>query len=186
LDRYFKARRLACVIALAAGLALLIAPTAFAGFATPESGGSPNANRISDLYDVALVIALIVFVGVEGALLYSLVKFRARRGAVAAQIRGNTQLEIGWTVGAAAILVVLAVLTFTQLNSIRTPDNSDPGGYQLASSGVLYATTDKQLPPNGRSLNIQVNGQQYLWRYTYPGGSGTGLGAPYACPPTRR
>ena len=38
-----------------------------------------------------------MFVGVEGALFYSLIKFRARRGAVAAQIHGNTRLEIGWT-----------------------------------------------------------------------------------------
>ena len=43
-----------------------------------------------------------------------------RKGAVAAQIRGNTRLEIGWTVGAAVILVVLAVVTFIKLPDIRT------------------------------------------------------------------
>ena len=62
-----------------------------------------------------IVVAIVVFFGVEGALLYSLFKFRARKGAVAAQIRGNTRLEIGWTVGAAVILVVLAVVTFVKL-----------------------------------------------------------------------
>ena len=67
-----------------------------------------------------MVVAVVVFVGVEGALLYSLFKFKARRGAVAAQIRGNTRLEIGWTVGAAVILVVLAVITFIMLPGSAT------------------------------------------------------------------
>ena len=68
---------------------------------------------------------MIIFVGVEGVLIYSLVKFRARKGAVAAQIHGNTRLEIGWTVGAALILVFLAVVTFATLPGIRNPPNSD-------------------------------------------------------------
>ena len=103
------------------------------------------------------------------ALLYSLVKFRARRGAVAAQIRGNTRLEIGWTVGAAVILVALAVVTFVELPGIRTPDNSGPGGIKFASGTLLASSPTKKLPPNGKSLNICVNGQQYIWRYTYQG-----------------
>ena len=71
---------------------------------------------------------MIIFVGVEGALIYSLFKFRARKGAVAAQIHGNTRLEIGWTVGAAVILVVLAIFTFATLADIRNPPNSDADG----------------------------------------------------------
>jgi len=84
-------------------------------FFTPESGGSPNANNIDSLYKIVLVIALVVFVAVIGALSYALVKFRARRGATPAQIRGNTRLETAWTVGAAVILVGLAILTFLRL-----------------------------------------------------------------------
>ena len=68
--------------------------------------------------------AIVVFVGVEGLLLYSVFKFKARKGAVPAQIRGNTRLEIGWTVGAAVILVVLATLTFVKLDDIRNPPDS--------------------------------------------------------------
>jgi cytochrome c oxidase subunit II len=157
------------VLGAACVLAILPA-TAFAGAITPESGPTPNAHDIDTIYRVALYIALVVFVGVEGMLLYSLIRFRARRDAVAAQIRGNTRLEMGWTVGAALILVVLAVLTFAKLSDIRDPVNSGPNGSSLASKSVLVASSDKRLPPNGRSLNIIVNGQQYLWRYTYPDG----------------
>jgi len=152
-------------------LALLtIAPAAGANLLVPEHGGSPNADRITVLYIIVGVLALIIFVGVEGALIYSLVKFRARKGAVAAQIRGNTRLEVGWTVGAAVILVFLAVATFVMLPGIRDPDNSDANGFR-ASTGILYASgPEKRLPPNGKSLTICVNGQQYVWRYTYGAG----------------
>jgi cytochrome c oxidase subunit 2 len=150
-------------------LAVLLActGTAFGDAFSPESGGSPQADKIDTLYWTVMAVAVVVFLGVEGALVYSLVKFRARRGAVAAQIRGNTRLEIGWTVGAAVILVVLAVLTFIFLPDIRTPPNSGPNGLQLADRVLVAAGPTKALPPNGKALNICVNGQQYMWRYTY-------------------
>jgi cytochrome c oxidase subunit 2 len=154
----------------AAAVALLaLAPVAGANFLTPEHGGSPNADRINTLYIIVGVLAVIIFVGVEGALIYSMVKFRARKGAVAAQIRGNTRLEVAWTVGAAAILVVLSVVTFAMLPGIRDPENSSASGFRASSgAGVLYASgPNKRLPPNGKALEICVNGQQYVWRYTY-------------------
>jgi cytochrome c oxidase subunit II len=151
-------------------------------FFTPESGGSSNANQIDSLYKITLVVALIVFVAVEAGLLYALIKFRWRKGAVAAQIRGNTRLEVGWTVGAAVILLALAILTFAKLGSIQDPSNSSSGGDKLASSGgLLYASSERKLPPDGKSLNIHVIGRQYLWQYVYPGSSEPdGLGAPYS------
>jgi cytochrome c oxidase subunit 2 len=151
-------------------------------FFTPESGGSPNADQIDTLYKVTLYIALVIFVLVEGALGYALYKFRARKGAVAAQIRGNTRLEVGWTVAAAVILVGLAVLTFAKLGSIQDPSNSSPDGDRLAGdSGLLYASADRKLPPDGKSLNIQVIGRQYIWQFVYPGANEPdGLGAPYS------
>jgi cytochrome c oxidase subunit 2 len=157
--------------------------TATLAFFTPQSGGSPNANDIDSLYKITLYIALVIFVAVEGALLYALVRFRARKGAVAAQIRGNTRLELGWTVGAAVILLALAVVTFAKLSSIENPPNSGAEGLQVASSGggIEYASTDRKLPPNGKALNIHVIGRQYLWQFSYPGASEPdGLGAPYS------
>jgi cytochrome c oxidase subunit 2 len=159
-------RRSGLILSVLAPLALPAA--AMADALSPESGGSPNADKIDTLYWIIFILGMVVFVGVMGALLYSIIKFRARKGAVAAQIRGNTQLEIAWTVGAALILVVLAVVTFAFLPSIENPPNSDANGFQASNGGLLYATgPEKRLPPNGRALNVCVNGQQYIWRYTY-------------------
>jgi cytochrome c oxidase subunit II len=151
-------------------------------FFTPESGGSPNADHIDGLFKITLAIAAVIYVAVTGALVYALIKFRARKGAVPAQIRGNTRLEAGWTVAAAVILVGLAVLTFAKLSSIQDPANSGPNGDQLTGqSGLLYASAVRRLPPSGKSLNIQVIGRQYIWQYVYPGSSEPdGLGAPYS------
>lgn len=157
---------------------LLVAPAALADFWKPESGGSPNADRISTLYIVVFVIGAIIFVGVEGVLLYTIVKFRARKGAVAAQIHGNTRLEISWTVGAAVILVILAVVTFVALPGIRDPDDSDPAA--AAFVAPVAKTGEKRIPPDGKALNIIVTGQQYVWRYTYPDGDANNQNNPFS------
>src|SRR5207245_5345749 len=101
---------------------------------------------------ITLYIALVIFIGVEGALAYALLRFRRRRHAVAAQIRGNTRLEVGWTLGAAVVLLALAVLTFAKLSSIQNPPNSSSGGHALARSGGLYARSGYELPAAGEVL----------------------------------
>ncbi|MGH2839376.1 MAG: cytochrome c oxidase subunit II [Solirubrobacteraceae bacterium] len=156
---------------MAVATMLVLATGASAGLLTPESGGSSNADSIDTLYKIIMGVAVLVFVGVEGVLLYSLIKFRVRKGAVPAQIRGNTKLEVGWTIGASVILVVLAIVTFVMLDDIRNPPNSDPDGYPAQEIQKLSGPAAYQpIPPNGRGLNIKVNGQQYVWRYTYPDG----------------
>ncbi len=153
--------------------ALVLAPAASAGWLIPRADGSPNAESIQTLYILIALIALPIFIGVEGLLIYSMIKFRARKGRVAAQIHGNTQLEIGWTVGAAVILVFITVVTFVMLGDIKNPAASDidaDGNPVSASISRQYASTDQPPPPEGSaSLNIVVDGQQYVWRYQYPG-----------------
>jgi cytochrome c oxidase subunit 2 len=155
----------------AALLALAVAAVpASAGLIFPEAGGSQNADDIKELYVLIFVLALVVFVGVEGSLIYAFVRYRAKRGRTAAQIHGNTRLEIGWTVGAAVILVFITAFTFIKLPAIKDPPASDvdANGNPIASN-VAYAATDQKEPPgDGAKLNIQINGQQYVWRFKYP------------------
>ncbi len=148
---------------------MLAASNILAGLFLPESGPSQNANDIAELYFLIMVMALVVFAGVEGTLIWILFRFKARRGRVAAQIHGNTRLEIGWTVGAAVILVFITVVTFIKLPGIKNPPASDidANGAKVAST-TLVASTDQPNPPRGARLNIVVDGQQYVWRFQYP------------------
>ncbi len=163
----------------------LVAPSsAFAGLIAPEDdSGSPNAVKIRTLYLIVFIIGMVIFFAVEGLLVYTLVKFRWRRGGTPpAQIRGNTPLEVGWTLGAAALLVVITVVTFIFLPGIRNPARSKEGGFVASAQSkpgktpdgrgtVQFAAIDQKKPPGPANsyLTIKVNGQQYLWRYTYPG-----------------
>lgn len=160
-------RTLTSAIALAIGLTLVTAGPASASFWAPQKGGSPNADRIHTLYAVVFGVGVVIFIAVFGALVYAMVKFRARPGAVPEQIHGNTRLEIGWTAGAAGIVLILGIVTFLMLPGIRNPDNSDADGWAIPA-GYQTAKDKELLPDDGKSLNIDVNGQQYAWRFTYP------------------
>jgi cytochrome c oxidase subunit 2 len=174
-----RSARVAKATIAALSAALIAAPSALAGVLAPESGGgSPNADKIQTLYIIAFILGILIFLLVEGVLIYSLVKFRWRRGGEPpAQIRGNTRLEIGWTIGAASILVVLTVVTFIFLGPIKNPAGSKAGGLVAEerdsgdNSKLQFAALNQADPPGpaNEHLNIKVNGQQYLWRYNYPG-----------------
>ena len=152
-------------------IALLVAPSAgWADALTPESGGSSNADAIDELYKLVLYVAIAVFVAVEGMLVYSLVAFRARRGRVAAQIHGNTRLEIGWTVGAVVILAVITAITFVKLGAIEGPLSGGAAGVTPVGSADVVAATG-QVPSDARALRVEISGQQYIWRFRYPDGT---------------
>jgi len=155
---------IALTIVLAVG-GLAGAHPAWAGVITPESGGSSNADSIAGLYKIVLIIATVIFCAVAGTLVFFLVRYRARPGHVASQIRGNTRLEIAWTGAAALILVVLAVLTFTRLHGIVTPAASGD------DAGAIFATVDQPPAPGGHALHIKITGRQYVWRFDYPNGA---------------
>jgi cytochrome c oxidase subunit II len=154
------------VLAIATLGLLAAAPVASAGWLLPESGGSANADSIAELYLVVLVIAGVIFFAVTGTLILFLVRYRKRRGRVASQVHGNTQLEIAWTAAPALILVALAVLTFMKLDGIVTPARSGP-----ATAGAAYASIDQPPPPGGNELHIKVTGRQFIWMYEYPNGA---------------
>lgn len=162
-------RRVPLFALLALGVLLVAVPEASADLISPESGPSENANDIDTLFKITLYIGIVIFLLVETTLIYSLIKFRARRqGPEAAQIRGNTPLEISWTIGAALILVMLATVTFVFLPGIKDPPASKADALEVAE-GVDYATINQKEPPDGKALKINVNSQQYVWRYDYEG-----------------
>jgi cytochrome c oxidase subunit 2 len=140
-----------------------VARPALAGTLLPERGGSPNADRIASLYAVVLVIAALVFVGVTAATIYALVRYRAARNPVAAQIRGHTRLEIAWTAAATALIVFLSVFSITKLDAIEQPAHAGADRAAVAAAGVGDRSDDRLL--------IKVIASRYAWRYEYPNGA---------------
>jgi cytochrome c oxidase subunit 2 len=107
---------------------------------------SPQAESIRGLFLLALAISALIFVVVEGAVVYCVIRFRARREPEGepAQIYGSSPIELAWTVGPLLIVFVLFLVVIRSLLQIRP-------------SGV---------PPN--ALPITVVGHQWWWEYRYP------------------
>jgi cytochrome c oxidase subunit II len=172
-------RSIFLLVAAAAVLVMLVvAVPALADTFSPESGGSPNADRIDTLYKITGIMGLVILFGVEALIIYSVVKFRRRRGGPApVAVHGNAPLEIGWTVGAIVLVAIVSVVTFLFLPGILNPDKSGASGVQFAA-GVPTAAVGQEPPKGGNSLKIHVNGQQYIWRYDYVGEKPLDAGRP--------
>jgi cytochrome c oxidase subunit 2 len=144
-------RRLTRPAALAAGLATLaffVAGCSSEGhpLTTLDPRGGP-AHTIQNLIVPVFIVAGIVFVLVEGAILFFVVKFRRRRDDVDGvdeprQTHGHTRAELTWTLVPALILAVLAV------GNVRTI-------WKLENQQVNAKTT------------ITVVGQQWWWEFRY-------------------
>src|SRR3954467_11646123 len=163
-------RSIFLLVTAVAVLALLVAAVpAVAGTFAPESGGSPNADRIRTLYIITGIMGLVVLFIVEALIIYCVIKFRRRRGGPEpVAVHGNAPLEIGWTVGAIVLVAIVSVVTFLFLPGILNPAQSGANGLQFAA-GVPTAAVGQEPPKGGKSLRIHVNGQQYIWRYDYVG-----------------
>jgi cytochrome c oxidase subunit 2 len=105
--------------------------------------GSKGAQEISQLFYIVVGIAAVVFVGVEGLLLFSIVRFRNRPVSEAIQVHGNTKLELAWTIVPAIILVVLLGFTLRTMASVRAP-------------------------VEGQAVRVTVIGHQWWWEFRYP------------------
>jgi cytochrome c oxidase subunit 2 len=153
-------RRASLAIATAAGAALVLAPAASADLWSPESGGSPNADSIDSLYWVTMVIGTVISVGVLGLLMYTLFKFRASKGAIPRQVRGNNKLEFTWTIAATLIVVFIAGYTYSKLDEITNPADS------IAEASARVEPAAVQLSEEGQ-LHVCVTGFQFGWRFIY-------------------
>lgn len=99
---------------------------------------------IDALFSRLVFWGTIVFVVVEAALIFTIIRYRKRPGgAPAKQIHGNAALEITWTAIPAIILVLIAVPT------VKT----------------IFET---QKPAPAGSLTVEVVGHQWWWEFRYP------------------
>lgn len=142
LDRSAWLKRLA---SLPGALAVALAPgIVFAEVPSPFNPASPQAASIAQLFWIIIVIAVIIFVGVEGVIIYSAFAFRASRHPRAAQFSGSPRIEIIWTAIPALLLVVVLYLT------IRT-------------MAAAYPFTTASDP-----IEITALGHQWWWEFDYP------------------
>ena len=153
----------------ALGLALA-APGAGAIPLAPESPNSPNAEDLRSAYDATLIVAIIIGVAINAALIAAVVRFRAGRDTVPLETRGTRRIQV--RVGAVLGVIALAIFVFGLVVAVKARDLEASGPEGLQASQLRFAQLGLQ-PPEGEQgpLEIEVSGQQWLWRYEYPDGT---------------
>jgi cytochrome c oxidase subunit II len=102
------------------------------------------ARIADDLLDTTVKWAVLVFILVEGVLIYAIFRFRGKPDdPEPQQTHGNTTVEIIWTVIPALILAAIAVPT-------------------------VRAIFQTNATPKRDALNIEVVGHQWWWEFRYP------------------
>jgi len=126
-----------------AGLAVLL--SACQPSPTFLDSASPISGHVADLYRIILIMALVVFVLVEGALIWIVIRDRKKAGDQESptQIYGNTRLEVIWTVIPIFLVIALFVMTVQTVNAIAAP---------------ATAKSD---------INVRVVGHQWWWEFDY-------------------
>src|SRR5258708_22347796 len=85
---------------------------------------SPNGQDIYDTYVGISIPAIIIFVGVEVALLWVVLRYRRSKqpaGYVPPQIHGHTGLEVAWTIAPLIVVLVIAGYSFVELQKDFQP-----------------------------------------------------------------
>jgi cytochrome c oxidase subunit 2 len=109
---------------------------------------SPNGAHIYETYAYISIPAIIVFIGVEAALLWVAIRYRRSRqpaGYVPPQMHGHTGLEIAWTIAPLVIVLGIAGYSFAQLQR------------------------DFQ-PISNQDMTVVISAHQFGWDYDYGNG----------------
>ncbi|MBA2290990.1 MAG: cytochrome c oxidase subunit II [Gemmatimonadales bacterium] len=118
----------------------------------PQSTLHPKgdfAAMVDEVFMTTVWLALIVFIVVEGGLLWAIWRFRAKpNDARPKQIHGSTVVEIIWTVIPAVVLAFVAVPTIKTIFATANVPAASPGG---------------EAP-----LKVEVVGHQWWWEFRYP------------------
>lgn len=128
--------------ALAGLTVLLAACQPSPSFLDPASS---IASQEADLYWIILILALVVFVLVEGGLIWILIRDRGRAGEkdLPKQVHSNMRLEVTWTVIPIFLVLALFIMTVQTMNAVAAP---------------ARAKSD---------LNVRVVGHRWWWEFDY-------------------
>jgi len=121
-------RVIAAVIAIALLLLVVLNASSIWNSFFPPEAKSVEGQEIRNLYDIVFGIAVVIFVVVEGLIIWSVVRYRRRPGddELPPQTHGNNLAEILWTVIPTAIVIFLFIISWQTLNNVEatsaTPD----------------------------------------------------------------
>jgi cytochrome c oxidase subunit 2 len=181
-------RRISLIAAASATLAAVWAATPAQALRLGlESGHSPNADDIGTTYWVMIAVAVILTVAINLALIVAVLRFRERRGREPSRFAAGRGALRPVIASLSAIAIAIFVFGVVMTSKVRDVEPSGPNGLgaaptaQVGISGVSEPsatssesstgeTPSAEQQPESGPLVINAIGQQWLWRFEYPGG----------------
>ena len=135
---------------------------------------SVNAPIYDELFQVLFTIGTILFVGIIGLLVFSLVRFRRRPGQLGdgIAIEGNLPLEIFWTAVPAVVVLFVGLYSYDIYDRMGgmvplAHDHSAGMAEQRIWGGISSGTVDAGVVD---ALPIDVTAMQFAFLFHYPDG----------------
>lgn len=161
----------------AATAALGASHAAFAEYAINlQTPASKVAVDVFHLHNLIMLVCLIIFVVVFGAMFYSLYAHRKSKGHKAAHFHENTTVEVIWTVVPFAILVGMAYPAAKVVIEMKDTSNPDmtikvtgyqwKWGYDYLQDGVSFYST--LATPRDQIDGVAAKGEHYLLEVDNP------------------
>jgi len=150
---------------IALGALAVLPAHAYAGGLTPASPASPGTEDTQIAYVVMVVLATLIALTVIGGLIVAARGRGGDGGEREPRTRGSGGIQRRVGVGLGLLALAVFVFGVVVTESVR---EVEPTG----SDGLVTAQRDLKPPPGeAKPLEIEVTGQQWLWRYGYPDGT---------------
>jgi cytochrome c oxidase subunit II len=154
------------IAAIASGLVFLFLHINFV-----PNPGSIERGHIDNFLKLLFAIASVFFTIILVVFVYSLIFFRQKKGdnTDARPIRGNTKLEILWTVVPLVIVVALGIYGAKVLDEISGP-NPSAQVQSIFSLGVVVTGESPSSTTNttGNEIIVNVTASRFAWQFEYP------------------
>ena len=150
---------------------------------------SSNAPVYDDLFKVLFVIGTILFIGIVGLVVFSLIRFRRRDGdeGDGLPIEGNLPLEIVWTAVPAIVVLFVGIYSYDIYERMGGMAPLNDHGAHMAHQAQAMAMQQASvtsseggdqprvwggiglLDPGEAALPVEVTAMQFAFLFHYPG-----------------
>ncbi len=164
-SQWFKQRWILVVIGLAIADILLSVWLGQEAYKWVPPQASAESKLVDNLFSLEVTIGSLIFFGVIGTLIYSMIFQRAPKYDTSdgPPIEGNLKLEVIWTVVPSLIIVGIAFANYQVYDRMQILGANEPKpmGMAVANAAPLVAEVKAADP-------IEVRARQWAWEFYYP------------------
>lgn len=181
---------LVAAAAVALGFDLVAEAGKFATGLYPPIAVTEQGAQIRELYHIVFVIAVAIFLVVEGLIIWSVIRYRRKPGddILPVQTHGNNVAEAAWTIIPTLIVIFLFIISWQTLNAVDTaaanPETriravagqfqwqfdylSDDGGTILYTQNLATGEDGGMVVPAGRTVQLTLTSLDVIHAFYVP------------------